>query len=493
MLQSIVFFEGLWDALVYAPTALAILGGVLIGIGLFTACGWQPTCRRCRHDLRGVTEPRCPECGADLDARAAVRAGRRQLRPLPTALGLLLIAAAVAPLVGYTPSAIRRALAGHIDRRTIYRANLSQNRFAQQIHQQLLAAGDSDYAAMLLEENLRHLENDPFVGQRDPALQDLAWLSQRSPLRREDQLRIAAALVARAAESEATARSVRDCLVFMHYLNDPAVQPELLKSDALIGAFVSVTAPSRALRGRPLMVTAAWSALTGLTMALEPQVTAMRWRRVGSADWAPVPMGEQFNRRIAEGLDVEGDIELEATAEVVVPRGAVARGSPERTVTVRQVLTISIVSPDSIRITGVRGDEAHAELEPMLATMRLTRLASTVQVKFGFPAGRGRSRAASIRFGGDFVIVYDGTSYPVGTYVYASGGGGGGGSGGDAGFGLLTLDPAKPIVVRIEPNVAAVRGRIQDDVTFLDEIIEAEFPGLDQPPSAIRWIEPSTR
>ncbi|MCG3130386.1 MAG: hypothetical protein FLDDKLPJ_01143 [Phycisphaerae bacterium] len=52
-------------------------------------------CRRCGYNLTGLISPRCPECGTTLTARTVTR-GRLHRRPVPLALSLLLLAAALA-------------------------------------------------------------------------------------------------------------------------------------------------------------------------------------------------------------------------------------------------------------------------------------------------------------------------------------------------------------------------------------------------------------
>ena len=49
------------------------------------------------------------------------------------------------------------------------------------------------------------------------------------------------------------------------------------------------------------------------------------------------------------------------------------------------------------------------------------------------------------------------------------------------------------VALRVPVSTLHAMALIINGETIDDEIIEAEFPGLDQPPSAIRWIEPSTR
>jgi hypothetical protein len=61
----------------FAAFTIGSLGLILLIIGLR---GWRiddhPWCRKCRYDLSGLDEPAaCPECGADLARRRAVRIG----------------------------------------------------------------------------------------------------------------------------------------------------------------------------------------------------------------------------------------------------------------------------------------------------------------------------------------------------------------------------------------------------------------------------------
>jgi len=89
--------EAVWLALAWLPLALAALGGILLAQGIWGARhGWEPRCRRCAHDLRGLAHDvrACPECGADLTRANAVHAGRRRVRGLRVALAVLVVAGA---------------------------------------------------------------------------------------------------------------------------------------------------------------------------------------------------------------------------------------------------------------------------------------------------------------------------------------------------------------------------------------------------------------
>src|SRR5215212_1934318 len=89
----------------YLMLALAIaLALCLLGGALLARYGWRgkltddhPTCRRCGFDLFGLPPqtPRCPECGAELSARRAIRLGHRKHSAMPLIGGTVLMAIAV--------------------------------------------------------------------------------------------------------------------------------------------------------------------------------------------------------------------------------------------------------------------------------------------------------------------------------------------------------------------------------------------------------------
>lgn len=100
-----------WTALTYTGGVLAFVAGMLVVRAIRgKSVGWQPICRRCKHDLRGVDPSKgtCPECGADLTRSGAVRTGGRVRRAGAIVVALVAVAVAGVALWWLTPSRISR-------------------------------------------------------------------------------------------------------------------------------------------------------------------------------------------------------------------------------------------------------------------------------------------------------------------------------------------------------------------------------------------------
>ena len=100
-----------WTALTYAGAVLSLVAGFLIArAARGTTVGWQPVCRRCKHDLRAVDPSKgtCPECGADLSRPAAVRTGGSVRRAGPIVAAVLATALAGGAVWWVTPARVYR-------------------------------------------------------------------------------------------------------------------------------------------------------------------------------------------------------------------------------------------------------------------------------------------------------------------------------------------------------------------------------------------------
>jgi hypothetical protein len=98
-----------WTALAYTDGVLAFVAGMLVVRAVRgTPVGWQPVCRRCKHDLRGVDPSKgtCPECGADLTTSGAVRTGGRVRRAGAIIVALIGVVIAGSSLWWLTPARI---------------------------------------------------------------------------------------------------------------------------------------------------------------------------------------------------------------------------------------------------------------------------------------------------------------------------------------------------------------------------------------------------
>ncbi|TVQ33364.1 MAG: hypothetical protein EA376_02385 [Phycisphaeraceae bacterium] len=87
---------------------LAVAGVVMLTLGRGVRReNAHPHCRRCRYDLTGLAlespDARCPECGAGLGGKRAVRTGERRRRPwmLVTGISLLTIATGAGGVHGW--------------------------------------------------------------------------------------------------------------------------------------------------------------------------------------------------------------------------------------------------------------------------------------------------------------------------------------------------------------------------------------------------------
>lgn len=248
----------------------------------------------------------------------------------------------------------------------------------------------------------------------------------------------------------------------------------------------------RIKRGQAISAVTSWGGELTLNLDLEPTITAMRWRPEGTEAWSPIKLEQNDRWTHGGSIDHSGPVEVEVTTQVTLPRDPSLGRDEPRTISSVSTHRTTIVSPESLQLTPVRGAEIRARFQPLLAGMQLKHFGPVIQPKFAMPSARRMAaNETPVQFGGRFLIRYDGHEGSVGEYYYApSGGGGGGGS--STGLEGITFEAGKPIILRIEPSEKALRARVNDDTQYLDEIVELEFDGFDQPPREIRWIEPTS-
>lgn len=157
-----------WSALPYTGAVLGVAAGAVIAQGLWGARrGWQPSCRRCAHDLRSADpgSSKCPECGADLAKAGAVTAGARRVRPALVVAGVVLLAGAFAAQAWLrSAGALRRELADRVPASTLLlfasEPGSSAEFYRQALESRVLRVRGASSLGML-EQTLAILAVDP--------------------------------------------------------------------------------------------------------------------------------------------------------------------------------------------------------------------------------------------------------------------------------------------------------------------------------------------
>ena len=154
-----------WSALPYTGAVLGVAAGAVIAQGLWGARrGWQPSCRRCAHDLRSVLRGSltCPECGSDLAKAGAVDAGARRVRPALVVAGVLLLAGAFAAQAWLrSAGALRRELADRVPASTLLQLACEPG-------------SSAEFYQQALESRVLRVRGASSLGMLDQALEILA-------------------------------------------------------------------------------------------------------------------------------------------------------------------------------------------------------------------------------------------------------------------------------------------------------------------------------
>jgi hypothetical protein len=507
MLHDIVFLEPLWDALSFAPVLLSIIGGGLLALGLFGARGWEPSCRRCRHDLRAVTldapDARCPECGLELSIRDGVRAGRRRTRWGRVATGTFCIALGVAPSFGATPASLRAAIASTLTPEEIYAEHLTGTRLASTIHMQRVT--DEAYASSILNEVARLYAGPPSGWPNERPLMDaLDILRQQASagLRPADaasapdafENRLARRFAEAAAEENgAHAARIAQLAQRLATGGSELTRRLLLASESLVPLWIRVHVPNTAIVGEDMTISASFNPgwFSG-RIRPEPLVRAVRSRTSPDAPWVDVPLKTEF-----QGLSMThagpGSIELEITVDLSMPLEPGQSPADRMVVTSRLLHRIDIVTQDSFVIEPMRGEATRALIEPTLRELRLERRGAMISLKMPMGGHAGQQGGDDIRYGGLMTVragqqdnLLEGQ---LGTFYYDLRGSGGGGFSGGKRIDPSALENAGRITLRIEPSLDGLRQTIREDVRYVNEIIELDFDGFGVPPTAIRWFD----
>ncbi len=512
MLHDIVFLEPLWDALSFAPVLLSILGGGLLALGLFGARGWEPSCRRCRHDLRAVAldapDARCPECGFDLTGRDGVRAGRRRTRWGRVSAGALCVALGVAPSFGLTTTTLRATLAGTLPPAAIYAEHLAGTRLASTIHMQRVT--DEAYASAALDEIARLYAGPPSGWPNERPLMDaLDILRQQDSagLRPADaasspdafENRLARRFVEAAAE-ENGAHAVRVAQLAQRLAGGGSdlTKRLLLASEALLPLWIRVHVPKTVIAGESATISASFNPgwFSGRVRP-EPRVRSVRSRPGPDAPWTEVPITTEFMGPTIHPTE-PGALELEITVDLVMPLEPNQSLDDREILTSRLVQRIDIVTQGSFTVEPLRGESIRALIEPTLRELQLERRGAMVSLKMPMGGRAGRGDGDDIRYGGVMTIragqregLPEGqfVEGQLGTFYYDLRGSGGGGFGGGKLLDPSKLEGAGRITLRIQPDIEGLRQTIRENVRYVDEIIELDFDGLGAPPTAIRWID----
>jgi hypothetical protein len=493
MFEALAFFDLLWDILRWAPFVVAILGGVILGAGLFSTRGWQPTCRRCHHDLRRVQDDRCPECGAELASPRSVRTGARRISVPLVVVGVIAIALGSLPQFGLRPQDLRLALARRAPKQAIAERWMKGDNLATAIHLEYVRTNDAEYDAILIAAAIDRVKNGPLPGTNDPLLSQLLVFRQQASSGDTARLiPLLKALVERASASAQDAKAVRDFLPLVDLSRIAEGRQLIAASDALMLSWLYLSDPPQAVVGEPVPLQAGWNGMMIVGEDLRPTIDAARWRPAGSKDWKPLSLPDSDSMfPQLPAIEHEGGIEVELELTLDVPAKVAGTTAPARTLMETRRVSFTQVRRDSIVGTPVRGGEIHELLQPTLNTIRLAKFGSSIQPRITF-SGRSRARSTrSIQFGGAVLLRYDGKDYPIGEFTYSSAGGGGGGSSGNSGLESVRFEPGKPLVLRFVPKLEIFRQRLQQDFEYADEIIEIEFDGFDQPAKEIRWVAPT--
>ncbi|MBL9141917.1 MAG: zinc ribbon domain-containing protein [Phycisphaerae bacterium] len=519
--------DWVFNSVHYLDEVAGVVGGVMIGAGLAgRRAGWAPRCSACNFDVRAVPEgaAQCPECGASLAHKKAIRYGLRARR-----WGLASCGAAVLAL------AVWSTMAGWPFAAIMWRQNVIASVFTyDKLMDRAIAGGAggagalSELAAELNGIGRRRSKGPGFrPGQdcllalldrmeADPASRATLLPLATNPIpymRSRDSgepVRLAKILCqVAAAEPELLASLSASNLnqafqssganAIAQLLSDPAMVQFLYRGG---GTVKRVREPSIELTIQPSFNSSVLSG-SGIWSFESPfvaEVLSARWRVKGApeSEWRRIrKTAQRSHRRDAEvhfSIDdapESGEIEVQVDGRLIrrelqslSPAG---NNSTEDSSSIPGIpftwrMDVSLTPRDSLVLTPETvqpGTQAQSWLQDAVSRAIVTKHPADGPDCFALLT----EALAGANISGSLVVLQ--ATLRQGDQAWPGTISSGTGAERFAGFRPDGFDPSQPFSVFLSPDLAALRARAQGDLTYVDAYVTASFDALDRPPTAI--------
>ncbi|MFO0827939.1 MAG: hypothetical protein U0572_07280 [Phycisphaerales bacterium] len=512
MLSWLTLNDRVWLWLEYLPIVLALIAGLALASGLLGVRGWAPRCRRCGHDLRAALDAKaCPECGADLARRNAVRQGSRRLRWLPLTCGVALavLAGMTAPNAPWRPLVARRELMTFIPSSEILvaAANAKRSGVVGQELQRRMTLAEPEFVGAVVDAACADIGSGAPLGASNfTAIHDLGKADR---LDQASRLRISDAVV-----SALTSQTVAPAAilgVIPKLGQDPWIDELLqrvLAIDSVVDALVTVEAvPTSILMHTTgtLNVRVGKSFSPNLAGMLDVRADRVTYRRIGADEWLEMDNSDDLRRERIGLVDMipfsardlspgEYEVRCELSADRVGPSASSsARRDPLR---LTRIVPVKVISADEVVAMPRRDDAAREIAENLLSDLRIEVMATegmpSVSFRRAFNNSAARAKlkkpGSKLYITGTVAIEQDGHAWQAGEVTLSASRMtyGGAERPEDSGASPM-LDPNKPMLLRITPAADVARRSIHETFEFLDEIVELRLDRSGRAPTAIVW------